>query len=111
MNDRFRNVLNDIAHDNVNSARERATWDGANAVERATFGKVFSAIEGVLGLIALFGCFAIANITQNSKFLMYLFGLLWLIPFIVVGALLGRFRHRLFVRVREMMNKTLGGGG
>ena len=109
MNDRFRNIVDEVAHDSVNSARDRATWEGANAIERATFGKVFNAVEGVLGLIALFGCFLIANVTQNSKFLMYVIGFLWLIPFIVIGGLLARFRHRMFVRVRQIMNNLLGG--
>src|SRR5579864_7669132 len=99
MNDRFRNVLDNVMRDNVNSTRDRATWEGANMVERATFGKVFSAIEGVVALIALFGCICISGATANNRFLTYVVGLLWLVPFIVVGALLARFRHSVFVRV------------
>ena len=109
MNDRFRNILNDVMQDNVNSTRDRATWEGASMVEQATFGRVFSAIEGVLALIALLGCCAISSATENSRFLTYVLGLVWLVPFIVVGGLLARFRHRLFVRVRGMMNNFLGG--
>ncbi|MHB8625448.1 MAG: hypothetical protein ACYDEO_04525 [Aggregatilineales bacterium] len=109
MNDRFRNVLNDVVHDNVNSTRDRATWEGASVIERATFGKVFNVIEGILGLIAVLGCFLISGVTQHSQFLMIVLGLLWLIPFIVIGGLLARFRHRMFVRVRVIMNNFLGG--
>src|SRR5438477_1003845 len=109
MNDRFKNILNEVVNDSVNSTRNRATYDGASAVERATFGKLFNVIEGVLALVALFGCFFISNATQNSQFLMYLLGLLWIIPFIVVGALLARFRHRVFVMVRGIMSNFLGG--
>ena len=110
MNDRFRNILDEVAHDSVNSARDRATWEGANIVERATFGRVFNAIEGVVALIAIFGCFLISGATQNSKFFMYLCGVLWLIPFILIGGLLARFRHRVFVLVRSLMSNVLGGG-
>ena len=109
MNDRFKNILNEVTRDSVNSTRDRATWDGANMVERATFGKVFNAIEGILALVALFGCFFISNATQNNHFLMYLLGLLWIIPFIVVGGLLARFRQRVFVMVRGIMSNFLGG--
>jgi len=109
MNDRFQNLLSNIVHDNLNSTRDRATYEGASAVEQATFGKVFSVIEGILALIAFFGCMFISNLTQHSQFLMYVLGLLWLIPFIVVGGLLARFRHSLFVRVRGIMNNFLGG--
>ncbi len=105
MNDLFRNVVKD----NVNYARDRATYDGASAVERATFGKVFGAIEGVLALVAVFGCVFISSAMQNQKFLLYVCGLLWLVPFVVVGGLLARFRHSLFVRVRGIMNSFLGG--
>jgi hypothetical protein len=106
MNDLFRNLVKD----NVNYARDQATWQGASAVERATFGKVFAAIEGVLALIALFGCMFISGAMQNQTLLLYVCGLLWLVPFIVVGTLLARFRHSLFVRVRGMMSNFLGGG-
>jgi hypothetical protein len=109
VNDRFRNILNEVAHDNADSMRDRATWEGASVVEQATFGKVFSAIEGVLALIALFGCFIISGATQNSHFLMYLLGFVWIVIFIVVGGLLARFRHRVFVRIRGIMNSFLGG--
>lgn len=109
MNNMFKNALNEVVNDSVNSTRDRATYEGASAVERATFGKVFNAIEGVLALVALFGCFFISNATQNSHFLMYVVGILWLIPFILVGGLLARFRHRMFVRVRGMMSNFLGG--
>jgi len=111
VNDRFNNILNDVIHDNANSMRDRATWEGASMVERATFGRVFNAIEGVLGFIAIFGCFIIAGATQNSQFLMYLVGIIWLALFIAVGALLARFRHRLFVRIRGVMSSFMGGGG
>ena len=109
MSDRFKNVLNEVVNDSVNSTRDRATYDGASAVERATFGKVFNAIEGALALVALFGCFLISNVTQNSQLLMYALGLLWLIPFVLIGVLLARFRHRMFVRVRGIMSNFLGG--
>jgi len=109
MNNMFKNALNEVVNDSVNSTRDRATYEGASAIERATFGKVFNAIEGALALVALFGCFLISNATQNSQFLMYLFGGLWLIIFIAIGALLARFRHRMFVRVRGIMSGFLGG--
>jgi hypothetical protein len=105
MSDLFRNILRDEA----DYARNRATWEGASAVERATFGKIFNAIEGVLVLIALFGCFFISNAMQNQKFLMYVCGIAWFIPFIVAGAFLARFRHGLFVRVRGIISGFLGG--
>jgi len=95
MNDLFRNIVKD----NVSSARDRATWDTASVVERATFGKIFNFLEGVVSLIAVFGCVFISNAMQNQKFLLY-----------VCGALLARFRHSLFVRVRGLMNNMLGGG-
>ena len=109
MNDRFRNILNEVVRDSADSTRDRATWEGASVIERATFGKVFSAIEGVLAVVALLGCFLIANATQNSQFLMIVFGVLWLAIFIVIGGLLARFRHRMFVRVRTIMNNFMGG--
>ena len=108
MNDRFRNLLNDVMRDNVNSARDRTTWEGASVIERATFGKVFNAIEGVLAVVALLGCFLISNATQNSQFLMIVFGVIWLAIFIVIGGLLARFRHRMFVRVRGILSNFLG---
>ena len=108
-NNPLKDIFNNIVSSEVNSARDRATWEGASAVERATFGKVFNAIEGVLALVALFGCFFISNVTQNSQFLMYVLGVLWLIPFIVIGGLLARFRQQLFVRLRGVINSFLGG--
>jgi hypothetical protein len=104
MSDLFHNILRDEA----DYARNRAAWEGASAVERATFGKIFSAIEGVLALIALFGCFFISNAMQN-QFLLYVCGIIWLIPFIAAGTLLARFRHGLFVRVRGIISGFLGG--
>jgi hypothetical protein len=105
MSDLFRNILRDEA----DYARNRAAWEGASVVERATFGKIFNAIEGVLALIALFGCFFISNAMQNQKFLLYVCGIAWFIPFIAVGMLLARFRHGLFVRVRGIISGFLGG--
>lgn len=110
MNDLFRNIVNNTIRDNVNDARDRTTWDAASTVERATFGKVFNFLEGVLGLLAVFGCLFIANAMQNQKLLLYVCGALWLVPFIAAGALLARFRHTVFVRVRGLMNSFLGGG-
>jgi hypothetical protein len=109
MNDRFKGVMDEVLRDSASSVRDRATWEGANAVERATFGRIFNIIEGALGLIALFGCFFISGITQNTRLLTYVCGILWVIPFIAGGVLLARFRHRLFVRVRGIMNNFLGG--
>jgi hypothetical protein len=40
---------------------------------------------------------------------MYVCGIAWFIPFIVVGTLLARFRHGLFVRVRGIIGGFLGG--
>ncbi len=109
MNNRFRGLMNEVVNDTVDSARDRATWEDANAIERATFGKIFGAIEFVLGLIALFGCFLISSATQNARLLTYLCGILWLIPFIAGGVLLARLQHRLFVRVRVILSNFLGG--
>jgi hypothetical protein len=109
MNDRLRGLLNEVTTDSVDSARDRATWEGASQIEQATFGKVFNAIEGVLAIIALFGCAIISGATQNSQFLMYVVGIIWIVPFILVGTLLARFRHRLFVRLRGTINTFLGG--
>jgi hypothetical protein len=105
MNNLFKNIVGS----EVDNARNRATWEGASAVERATFGKVFNFIEGILAVIALFGCFAISSATQNSQFLMYVLGFLWLLPFIVIGGLLARFRHALFLRLRGVISGFLGG--
>jgi hypothetical protein len=105
MNDFFRNILRDEA----DYARNRVAWEGASQVERATFGKIFNAIEGVLALMALFGCFFISNTIQNPKFFMYVCGVLWLIPFIAAGTFLARFRRSLFVRVRGIISGFLGG--
>ena len=105
MNNLFRNLMSDTE----NAARDRATWEGASLIERNTFGRVFSAISGILGLIAIVGCFVIAGATQDKQFLMYLCGILWLIPFAIVGTLLARFRHSLFVRLRGIISGFLGG--
>jgi hypothetical protein len=110
MNDLFRNIVNNTVRDNVNYARDRATWDAASTVERATFGKIFNFLEGILGLIAVLGCFFIASAMQDQRLLLYVCGVLWLVPFIAAGVLLARFRHTLFVRVRGLMNNFLGGG-
>src|SRR5579859_764430 len=109
MNNGFKGLMDEVMHDSVDSARDRATWDGASMIERNTFGKVFGVIEGALAVIAFLGCMFISNLTQHSQFLMYVLGLLWLIPFIVVGGLLARFRHRLFVRVRGILSSFMGG--
>ena len=102
MNDMFRNLLKD----NVINARDQATWEASSTVERATF----NAVEGILALIALFGCVFISSAMQNQTVLLYVCGLLWLVPFIVAGTLLARFRRSIFVRVRGTMNNFLGGG-
>lgn len=106
----MRNIFNNIVNESVNSTRDRAAWEGASAVERATFGKVFNFIEGALAVVALFGCVFISSITQNNQFLMYFLGLLWLIPFVVIGGLLARFRSSLFIRLRGIISGFLGGG-
>src|SRR5258708_4582537 len=106
MNDLFRNLIQGTA----NTARDQATWEGASVIERNTFGRVFSAISGILGLIAIVGCLFIASATQNTQILMYLCGILWLIPFTIAGVLLARFRHSLFVRLRGVISGFLGGG-
>ena len=108
MNDRFKNLLNDVVQDNANSVRDRASWEAASVVERETFGRVFNVIEGILALIAIFGCILLSGLTQNSRLLMYIVGIIWLIPFILLGTLLARFRHRLFVRIRGIINNFLG---
>jgi hypothetical protein len=109
MNDMFRNLMDNVVKDNVNTARDRAAWEGASAVEQATFGKVFNAIEGIIGLVALFGCFFISNAMANNQFMLYLCGFLWVLPFIAVGGLLARFRHAVFGRLRGVINGFLGG--
>ncbi len=106
MNDLFKNVLRDEA----DYARNRAAWEGASEVERLTFGKIFNAVEGVLALVALFGCMFISGaMADSSKFLLYLVGIIWLIPFIAVGTLLARFRRSIFVRVQGVIRGFLGG--
>jgi hypothetical protein len=95
--------------DSANIARDRAAWEGASIIERNTFGRIFSIIGGILGLIAVFGCLFIANATKNSQFLMYVCGIVWLIPFAIAGTLLARFRHSLFVRLRGIIGGFLGG--
>ncbi len=106
MNDLFKNVLRDEA----DYARNRVAWEGASEVERVTFGKIFNAIEGILALVALFGCLFISSAMQDSsKFLLYLVGIIWLVPFIAVGTLLARFRRSIFVRVQGILRGFLGG--
>ncbi len=105
MNDLFKNILRDEA----DYARNRAAWDGANEVERATFGKIFNAVEGILALVALFGCLFVSNAMRDSKFLMYVCGFLWFIPFVAVGTLLARFRRSIFVRIQGVIRGFLGG--
>lgn len=93
----------------VNQARDHATYQGASTVERATFGKIFNFIEGIIVIVMLFGCALISGAVQNQTFLLYLCGLLWIIPFIALMGLVARFRHSLFVRVRGVMSRFLGG--
>lgn len=102
-------IVKNIFGSAVDRTRDGATYSAASAVERATFGRVFSAIEGGLFLIMLFGCIFISSATQNSTILQYICGILWVIPFIAVGTLLARFRNSLFVRIRGIMNRFLGG--
>lgn len=109
MNDLFKDIVNNVVHGTVNSTRDQATWEGASVVERATFGKVFNFIEGILGLVMIFGCVLISNAMSNSQFLMYLVGIIWVIPFVAIMGLLARFRQSLFVRIRGIMNSFLGG--
>lgn len=106
---RIDELVRNLFGGSVDYARDAATWEAANTVERATFGKVFNVIEGVIGLIVLFGCMFIINATQNQSFLMVVCGILWVIPFIAVGGLLARFRRSLFVRIRGTMSRFLGG--
>jgi hypothetical protein len=112
MNDYLRQI-DDFVHNlfrgQVDYARDRATYEGASAVERATFGKIFNFIEGIVVIVMLFGCFMISNAVQNQTFLLYLCGLLWIIPFLALTGLLARFRRSLFVRVRGIMGRFLGG--
>jgi hypothetical protein len=105
MNDMFKNILRDEA----DYTRNAVAWEGASEVERITFGKIFNAIEGVLAVIALFGCLFVSNAMQDSKFLMYVCGILWLIPFIAAGTLLARFRRSIFVRIQGVIRGFLGG--
>ena len=105
MNDLFKNVLRDEA----DYARNAVAWEGASEVERATFGKIFNAVEGILALIALFGCVFISGAIQDPRFLMYVCGILWLIPFMGAGVLLARFRRSIFVRVQGIIRGFLGG--
>src|SRR5262245_50986298 len=96
--------------DTANTTRDRVTWESESLIELNTCGSVLIAISGILGLIAIVGCLFIASATQNSQILMYICGIIWLIPFGIAGVLLGRFRHSLFVRLRGMINGFLGGG-
>ncbi len=106
MNDLFKNVLRDEA----DYARNRAAWEGASEVERVTFGKIFNAVEGILAVVALFGCLFISNAMRDSStVLSYVVGIIWLIPFIAVGTLLARFRRSIFVRVQGLIRGFLGG--
>lgn len=101
--------VENLFHGQVNQARDHATYEGASAVERATFGKIFNFIEGIVVIVMLFGCALISNVVQNQTFLLYLCGLLWVIPFLALMGLLARFRRSLFVRVRGVMSRFLGG--
>jgi hypothetical protein len=103
------NFVRNLFKGEVDYARDHATYEAASTVERATFGKIFNFIEGIVFIVMLFGCFAISNATQNQQFLMYLCGFIWVLPFIAVGALLARFRRSLFVRIRGIMKRFLGG--
>jgi hypothetical protein len=106
MNNLFRNIMSN----EVDMARNRASWDGASEIERATFGKVFNFIEGILGLIAIFGCFLISGAIGNNQILLWIVGIIWLIPFILIGGLIARFRHAIFMRLRGFISGMLGGG-
>ncbi len=105
MNDLFRNIMSN----EVDMARNRASWEGADAVERATFGKIFNFIEGILGLVAIFGCVLISAAMGNNQILMYIVGVIWLIPFILIGGLIARFRYSIFIRIRGLISNFLGG--
>ncbi len=112
MNDLLRQIdasVNNLFRGQIDQARDHATYEAASAVERATFGRIFNFIEGIIVIVMLFGCFMISNAVQNQTFLLYLCGLLWAIPFIALAGLLTRFRHSLFVRVRGLMSRFLGG--
>src|SRR5690349_18437538 len=110
MNDLFRNILGNVVRNEADMARNRASWEGASEIERATFGRVFNFIEGILGLVAIGGCFLISQAMTNNHILMYVVGVIWLIPFIVIGGLIARFRHAIFMRLRGVISGFLGGG-
>ncbi|HVO69251.1 MAG TPA: hypothetical protein VMT24_04350 [Aggregatilineaceae bacterium] len=101
--------LRSVVSREADYARNRAAWEGASAVERATFGRIFNAVEGVIFLVMVFGCIAISSATANSRVLMYVVGFIWILLFIAVGVLLARFRHAVFVRVRGLISSFLGG--
>jgi hypothetical protein len=107
---RIDEIVRNLFGGSVDYARDRATYETASQIERATFGRVFRAIQGALMIVMVFGCLLISNATQNQTFLQYVCGFLWILPFIVVGGLLARFRRSLFVRIRGTMNRFMGGG-
>ncbi|MBN1429956.1 MAG: hypothetical protein JXB07_16420 [Anaerolineae bacterium] len=99
--------FNTIVRSQADYARNRVTWEGASMVERATFGKLFKAVEGILGLIAFVGLFFVLSITPDVACLPYVCILLWLAPFTAAGIALARFRYSIFKRVRGTMNRFL----
>ena len=46
----------------------------------------------------------------NNQVLLWVVGIIWLIPFIVIGGLIARFRHAIFMRLRGFISGMLGGG-
>jgi len=110
MNDwlkRIDDIIRNLFGGTVDYARDRASYEAASAVERATFGRVFNYIEGAVALVMIFGCFFISSATQGS-FLQYVCGILWVAVFIAIGGLLARFRHSLFIRIRGVLGRFMG---
>jgi len=105
MNDLFRTILGNEA----DMARNAVSWEGASELERATFGKFFNFIEGIVGLIAIGGCFLISGAIGNNQLLLVIVGIIWLIPFILIGGLIARFRYAIFMRLRGIIYNLLGG--
>jgi hypothetical protein len=103
------NFIKNIIGNEVNYARNQASWEAASEIERATFGRVFNFIQGGIALVVIFGCILISSATSNSQILQYVCGILWILPFVAVGILLGRFRQELFFRLRGVINGFLGG--
>ena len=86
----------------IDRERDHAIYHRASILEHETFSRVFKFIYIGLLLVMFCGLGFVFNLTQHHAFLV-VFGILWVIPFILVGVLLFRFRKSLFVRMRDIV--------